>query len=67
MARFSREDLKRWPLGVERLDIIKGVAYFYGDWDERDVETARRTFPDFKVELERSEEPSEGSVLIVGG
>lgn len=37
--------LHRWPSGVQRTELIRGVLLFTGDFDERDIATAARTYP----------------------
>jgi hypothetical protein len=42
----------RWPTAVMSTALVDGVLWFEGDYDHRDVETARRTFPDRHVTLD---------------
>ncbi|MEU9397048.1 hypothetical protein AB0D86_44555 [Streptomyces sp. NPDC048324] len=35
----------RWPTGAEKVELIHGVMVFAGHFDERDLDTARRTYP----------------------
>ncbi|MFC8247614.1 hypothetical protein [Streptomyces chartreusis] len=37
--------LSRWPTGAQKVELLHGVLIFVGDFDERDLETARRTYP----------------------
>ncbi|MFF2518878.1 hypothetical protein [Streptomyces sp. NPDC058086] len=37
--------LSRWPTAVQKVELIHGVLVFTGAFDERDLETARRTYP----------------------
>ncbi|MFF3726956.1 hypothetical protein ACFYYM_31845 [Streptomyces erythrochromogenes] len=37
--------LTRWPTATQKVELIHGVLIFVGDFDERDLETARRTYP----------------------
>lgn len=39
----------RWPSGVERCELSAGVPVFQGNFDQRDVETARRTYPGRRI------------------
>ncbi|MGA4867491.1 hypothetical protein ACPB9J_33190 [Streptomyces lavendulocolor] len=41
----------RWPTGAEKTELIDGVIVFYGAFDERDEDTARRTYPGRRVTL----------------
>lgn len=41
----------RWPTGVEKTELCGGIPIFVGQFDERDVETARRCYPDRQVVL----------------
>ena len=41
----------RWPTGVEKTELVKGIPVFVGQFDERDVETARRCYPGRQVLL----------------
>jgi len=41
----------RWPTGAEKTELITGVLLFMGEWDERDVDIARRTYPGRTVRL----------------
>lgn len=42
----------RWPVGCSRpTELIAGVLVFYGPFDERDLDTARRTYPHHHVVL----------------
>lgn len=35
----------RWPVAVEKTELVGGVIIFVGEFDSRDVETAQRTYP----------------------
>ncbi|THA80262.1 hypothetical protein [Streptomyces sp. A0592] len=37
--------LARWPTAAPKAELVHGVLVFAGDFDERDVEAARRTYP----------------------
>ncbi len=37
--------LSRWPTAAQKVELLHGVLVFTGDFDERDLETARRTYP----------------------
>lgn len=37
--------LSRWPTAAQKVELIHGVLVFIGDFDERDLDTARRTYP----------------------
>ncbi|MFF1847084.1 hypothetical protein ACFVW9_36090 [Streptomyces sp. NPDC058217] len=37
--------LTRWPTATQKVELLHGVLIFTGDFDERDLETARRTYP----------------------
>ncbi|MFD5426360.1 hypothetical protein [Streptomyces sp. NPDC127084] len=37
--------LARWPTAAQKAELLYGVLVFVGDFDERDLETARRTYP----------------------
>jgi len=37
--------LSRWPTGAQKVELIHGVLIFVGDFDERDLDTARRAYP----------------------
>ncbi|MEU0633254.1 hypothetical protein [Streptomyces sp. NPDC005989] len=37
--------LTRWPTAAQKVELLHGVLVFAGDFDERDLETARRTYP----------------------
>jgi hypothetical protein len=40
---------RRWPMAARRAELLDGVLVFDGEFDERDVETALRTFPGRRV------------------
>ncbi|WP_432171200.1 hypothetical protein [Streptomyces sp. 1222.5] len=37
--------LARWPTASQKAELLHGVLVFTGDFDERDLETARRAYP----------------------
>lgn len=37
--------LSRWPTSATKRELIHGVLYFTGSFDERDIDTAERTYP----------------------
>ncbi len=41
----------RWPTGAEQVELSRGIPIFTGQFDERDVETARRCYPGRQVVL----------------
>lgn len=41
----------RWPTGTEKCELMRGIPVFYGDFDERDVEIAQRTYPGRRIVL----------------
>lgn len=41
----------RWPTSAEKAELIDGVLLFQGEFDERDVEIASRTYPGRDVVL----------------
>ncbi|OEJ36311.1 hypothetical protein [Streptomyces agglomeratus] len=41
----TEASLSRWPTGAQKVELLHGVLIFVGDFDERDLETARRTYP----------------------
>lgn len=43
--------LHRWPSGVHRTELIYGVLVFAGQFDDRDIATAQRTYPGRRVLL----------------
>lgn len=53
----------RWPTGAEKVELWDGCPVFYGVWDERDVEIARRAYPGRVVRLDQ--EPGEPGTLCV--
>ena len=44
----------RWPTGAEKMELEDGCPVFYGQWDERDVELAERTYPGRTVRLDQA-------------
>lgn len=56
----------RWPTGAEKVELWDGCPVFYGEWDERDVEIAERTYPGRVVRLDQP--PGEpGTMTILPG
>ena len=43
--------LHRWPSGAHKAELFRGVLVYSGEFDERDVATARRTYPGRRVVL----------------
>ncbi|MBA9006913.1 MULTISPECIES: Uma2 family endonuclease [Thermomonospora] len=43
----------RWPTGAEKVELEDGCPIFYGEWDERDVAIAERTYPGRVVRLDQ--------------
>jgi hypothetical protein len=43
--------LHRWPSATHKAELFLGVLAYSGEFDERDVETARRTYPGRQVVL----------------
>jgi hypothetical protein len=41
----------RWPSGAEKVELVDGALLFSGEFDERDVEIAERTYPGRRVLL----------------
>lgn len=41
----------RWPSGTHKAELCHGVLVYSGEFDQRDVETARRTYPGRQVVL----------------
>lgn len=41
----------RWPTGAEKVELSRGIPIFVGQFDERDVQTARRCYPGRQVVL----------------
>jgi hypothetical protein len=39
----------RWPTGVERCELMGGIPVFQGNFDQRDVEIAQRTYPGRRI------------------
>lgn len=35
----------RWPMGAEKMEMVYGAVRWYGQYDARDAEAARRAFP----------------------
>lgn len=51
--RINREAYHTtWPMSAEKCELWDGIVVWTGQFDEDDVERARRTFPDRKVVLE---------------
>ncbi|REE99288.1 putative restriction endonuclease [Thermomonospora umbrina] len=56
----------RWPTGAEKVELEDGCPIFYGEWDERDVTIAERTYPGRVVRLDQpAGEP--GTITILPG
>ncbi|WP_200827304.1 Uma2 family endonuclease [Thermomonospora echinospora] len=56
----------RWPTGAEKVELEDGCPIFYGEWDERDVAIAERTYPGRVVRLDQP--PGEpGTITILPG
>lgn len=56
----------RWPTGAEKVELEDGCPIFYGEWDERDVAIAERTYPGRVVRLDQpAGEP--GTITILPG
>ncbi|MCP2338803.1 Uma2 family endonuclease [Actinomadura rupiterrae] len=54
----------RWPTGAEKVELWGGCPVFYGEWDDRDVEIARRAYPDRVVRLDQEAgEPGTMTIL----
>lgn len=45
--------LARWPTGAVKRELIGGVLYFTGSFDERDVVIAERTYPGRRAMVNR--------------
>jgi hypothetical protein len=45
--------LARWPTAAQKAELFHGVLIFAGDFDERDLETARRPYPGRAARAER--------------
>ena len=41
----------RWPVAVEKAELVNGVMVFTGEFDGRDAEIAQRTYPGRQVLL----------------
>ncbi|MFF1691691.1 hypothetical protein [Streptomyces sp. NPDC058254] len=46
--------LARWPTAAWKREVFDGVLYFYGEFDERDVTTAERTYPGRRALINRA-------------
>ncbi|RFU42496.1 Uma2 family endonuclease [Actinomadura logoneensis] len=53
----------RWPTGAEKVELWDGCPVFYGEWDDRDVEAARRAYPGRVVRLDQ--DPGEPGTMTV--
>ena len=42
---------RRWPVAIEKSELVDGVMVFAGEFDGRDVDIARRTYPGRQVLL----------------
>lgn len=45
---------ERWPSASRKCELYAGVLVFWGEFDQRDVDTARRTYPGRRVILSAS-------------
>jgi hypothetical protein len=43
--------LCRWPTATQKVELLHGVLVFVGDFDERDLATARRAYPGHRAVL----------------
>ena len=43
--------LHRWPSATHKAELFHGVLVYSGEFDQRDVETARRTYPGRQILL----------------
>ncbi|MGW5657221.1 hypothetical protein [Streptomyces humi] len=63
--------LNRWPSAVVRAEFLHGVLLFYGDFDERDIAIAQRTYPGRRVLLNADcgleVHPADGQLLPLVG
>jgi hypothetical protein len=59
----------RWPMGAEKVELVDGCPFFYGYFDDRDVETAERAFPGRRAVIEphSADETRWGNLKIVPG
>ncbi len=59
----------RWPMGSEKIERDNGAPYFYGYFDQRDVEIAERAFPGRRAVIEPhlDGEPGVGNLKILPG
>ncbi|WP_329580765.1 hypothetical protein [Streptomyces sp. NBC_01361] len=46
--------LARRPTGAWKTELVGGVLYFYGEFDERDIATAERTYPGRRALINRA-------------
>jgi hypothetical protein len=43
---------RRWPASAEKVECFSGAMHWQGGpWDDRDVQTAQRTYPGWRAEL----------------
>lgn len=56
----------RWPTAAEKVELWDGCPVFYGEWDDRDVEIARRAYPGRVVRLDQ-EAGEPGTMTILPG
>jgi hypothetical protein len=59
----------RWPMASEKIELDHGFPYFYGFFDQRDVEIAERAFPGRRAVIDPHEdgEPGVGNLKILPG
>lgn len=53
----------RWPTGAEKVELLYGDIFFYGEFDERDAEIARRAYPGRAIEFYPG--PGQSGAMIV--
>lgn len=53
----------RWPTGAEKVELWDGCPVFYGRWDERDIDIARRAYPGRVVRLDQP--PGEPGTMTI--
>jgi hypothetical protein len=44
----------RWPSGSHKCELYAGILVYWGEFDQRDVDTGRRTYPGRRVILSAS-------------
>jgi hypothetical protein len=59
----------RWPMAAEKVELDNGCPYFYGFFDQRDVEIAERAFPGRRAVIDPHEngEPGVGNLKLLPG